>query len=556
MERGVSSCLDFLQFVCGKWTDVHPKVSSPYRIVETKVVYPAQKDMLKITVNPLQTLATDKVTAAVQNCYAVGIKKVENLQALSAFLLRNGIQLPPVSGQPVPSPLELLVKLNLRLRIPLLFTLRPAIDLRTEDRMILTFKTNTYNIGQFGFDMSNISIRAATHVNGEKFAKEVQDVQTTFLSWIQVDRRSTARYLSVTELANVTPSISETEWLNAINPNLLSPITAGTYVYAYDSKGIFLVNKLMREYKDNPRPAANWITMFVYHYFAGASSYRLPKLFLNYQDRCFTYRLNDIVVILGTDGKFYSPVAMEKQYSYLPAFKGPFIEDLLQTFRNRAEVELYRLAHSRGKLERDTSVFTELKQFGNAFYTPHLHTVYIPSAMLTGPFVMRKSLVATYGLIGTTLGHEISHAFGPNSIDKLPTGVQEKWMTDQTWQQYRARKDCIIDLYSSQLERRNYSLMTLNENFADILGMEIVLAAMRNDPCVNLNAPSPIQGLSNMELFFVAYCFKHCTAENPAHYYGRNYASKLQRCLTVSEHSKAFFDAFKCVPKPTPCHLL
>ncbi|CAN7947650.1 unnamed protein product, partial [Ixodes hexagonus] len=151
MNRDVNLCDYFLHFACGKWKDVFPKDSSPFRVVETKIVYPAQREMMKITVNPLQTLATDKVTAAVQNCYAVRIKRVENLQALNAFLVRNGIQLPPVSGQPVPSPLELLVKLNLRLRIPLLFTLRPAIDLRTEDRMILTFMTDTSNIGQFGY---------------------------------------------------------------------------------------------------------------------------------------------------------------------------------------------------------------------------------------------------------------------------------------------------------------------------------------------------------------------------------------------------------------------
>ncbi|KAG0418488.1 hypothetical protein HPB47_004836 [Ixodes persulcatus] len=322
--------------------------------------------------------------------------------------------------------------------------------------------------------------------------------------------------------------------------------------------------------------------MYLHYYFAGASSYRLPKLFIAYKDRCLTYvrhvaphalnvlltqlivstddvqsakhiitkirnlfpkfynwtdtesrqlamkRLNDIRVILGIARKFYSPAVMEKEYRYLPVFEGPFLQDLLQAFKNRAEVELFAFAHGTGKLERDASVFTELAQYGNAFYTPHLHTVYIPSAILTEPFVMLDSHVATYALLGTVLGHEISHAFGPKSVDLLATGIRRRWMTNRTWRDYSARLDCIIDLYHQPSFVR-YARLTLDENYADVAGMEMAFAAMRSDPCVKLDAPSGIEGLNNMQLFFVAHCYMYCTSDNPRTYFYDGYAANYHR---------------------------
>ncbi|CAN7987173.1 unnamed protein product [Ixodes pacificus] len=151
MGTSINPCDSLIGYVCSRWKKVHPEISTPFRFVEKEVVIPLQRDLLRMIVNPLQTSAMEKVTAAVQNCYVIRRNRLENLQALSEFLANNGFQLPPVSGQPVPSPLELLITLNFRLRIPLLFALRPAIDLRTDDRKILTVMTDMYNLERFAF---------------------------------------------------------------------------------------------------------------------------------------------------------------------------------------------------------------------------------------------------------------------------------------------------------------------------------------------------------------------------------------------------------------------
>ncbi|EEC04403.1 endothelin-converting enzyme, putative [Ixodes scapularis] len=557
MNRTISPCNDFVGYVCSRWKEVHPGISSPFKLVEEEVLSRAERDLLKAVVDPLQTLAVEKVTAAVQNCYAVSVSKAENLHVLNEFLANNGLQLPAGSDQAVPGPLELLVTLNLRLGIPLLLNLRPAIDLRTDDRMILTVMTDTDYLIQFNLEFSSNNTGAFKYVNGAAFARDVQNVQARYKTWLANVKAFGTTYLSVAQLANATPSISENNWLDAINLNLLKSISAETVIYVYESQGLYLVNKLVEEYKDNPRPAANWITMYLHYYFAGASSYRLPKLFIAYKDRQLAMkRLSDILVILGIARKFYSPVVMEKEYRYLPVFEGPFLQDLLQAFKNRAEVELSAFAHGTGKLERDASVFTELAQYGNAFYTPHLHTVYIPSVILTEPFVMLDSLVATYALLGTVLGHEISHAFSPKSVNLLATGIRRRWMTNRTWRDYSARLDCIIDLYHQPSFVR-YARLTLDENYADVAGMEMAFAAMRSDPCVKPEAPSGIEGLNNMQLFFVAHCYMYCTSNNPRTYFYDGYAANYHRCINVIRLFREFMDAFRCVaPQNKQCVLL
>lgn len=156
MNRTISPCNDFVGYVCSRWKKIHPGISSPFKLVEEEVLFRAESDLLKAVVDPLQTLAVEKVTAAVQNCYAVSVSKAENLHVLNEFLANNGLQLPAGSDQAVPGPLELLVTLNLRLGIPLLLNLRPAIDLRTDDQMILTVMTDTDYLIQFNLVSNTI----------------------------------------------------------------------------------------------------------------------------------------------------------------------------------------------------------------------------------------------------------------------------------------------------------------------------------------------------------------------------------------------------------------
>ncbi|CAN8006550.1 unnamed protein product, partial [Ixodes hexagonus] len=269
-------------------------------------------------------------------------------------------------------------------------------------------------------------------------------------------------------------------------------------------------------------------------------------------------RLNDTIVTLGIPSKFYSPAVMESVYSYLPVFNGPFVEDLLRAHRERADLELfiYAKGETLRKTDRDASIFSTFHQFGNAFYVPYLHTVYVPSAMLSSPFVLLESLAASYGLTGGTLAHEILHGFSPLWVEKDRTGVKLEWMSDKTWDDYHKRLECIIDQYDdpNAPTGSNYSVMTLDENYADIAGFELLLEAVKSDPCIKPDAPSAIEGLTNKQMFYVGRCFKYCATHDLAYgYYGGGYATFSQRCNKVLSNFRDFWETFQC---QTPSHKL
>lgn len=162
MDRSLSPCQNFYAYVCSKWEKVQPSLTSSLKLIEQRVIRRAQNAMLRKDNHPYQASATGKVMAAVRNCFDVILNKVDNLREVNRFLADNSILLPPDDGQAVPTPLELLVSLNLRLGIRAVFTLRPAVDLRTNDRMILTFITDTFSLGLFAmvsYERNRVSVR-------------------------------------------------------------------------------------------------------------------------------------------------------------------------------------------------------------------------------------------------------------------------------------------------------------------------------------------------------------------------------------------------------------
>ncbi|CAN7942959.1 unnamed protein product, partial [Ixodes hexagonus] len=354
----------------------------------------------------------------------------------------------------------------------------------------------------------------------------------------------------------------------ALNSGLLVPITNDTAFYVTSIKTLEIVDELMHEYRTNPRPALNWITMFVHYYFASASSYRLQQTFRNHSCRCLDYmtyiaphvlnvlvtklkvstddvqtarhifqqikrisgtlfnwmdnatraralrRFDKIVMTLGVPRKFYLPAVMEKEYSFLPVFRGPFLENLLTAFKDKAYSALFQYSYgTRGQvLERDVHSFDLISPVANAYFFSYVHAVYLPTMVLSSPLLVQESLAATYGSIGSLFGHEMSHAFDPVMKSTDPGGVVVDWMSEASRREYQGRTDCLIRVYDAfRVPGRNYSLKTLAENFADIAGLQIALRALESDSCVRLDSESPVRGFTNKQLFYVAFCQQYCS---------------------------------------------
>ena len=119
----------------------------------------------------------------------------------------------------------------------------------------------------------------------------------------------------------------------------------------------------------------------------------------------------------------------------------------------------------------------------NAFYYPNDNKFLLPAAILRPPFYdTSKSLVWNYAAIGSTIGHELCHAFDAEGRRYDENGDRRNWWTPKDEREYKSRAERVVSLYES-VPYRGLSVngrLTLVENIADLGGLEFSMAGLRS----------------------------------------------------------------------------
>jgi len=130
-------------------------------------------------------------------------------------------------------------------------------------------------------------------------------------------------------------------------------------------------------------------------------------------------------------------------------------------------------------------------------------------------------LSQNYGALGTTLGHEIGHAFDDQGSKYGPTGELENWWTAED----RARFDELAERLSAQFVGLEAAPgialdtdLTLGENISDLAGVETALAALSDalaagEGGINLEDGGDQQ--SAFQKFFLSYAAKRRKLRRP-----------------------------------------
>lgn len=193
-----------------------------------------------------------------------------------------------------------------------------------------------------------------------------------------------------------------------------------------------------------------------------------------------------------------------------------------QKFQSR---HLTRLARLRERPVDGVRDIDELRQHiffsplrVGAYYLPRLNAVIVPAAYLQPPFFDPAADDAyNYGALGTTLGHEIGHAFDDQGSKHGPTGELENWWTDED----RARFDAMGAELSAQFAGAEVvpgvpidTQLTLGENISDIVGVETALAGLLDlldqDPSMSAS-----ERRTSLQDFFLSYAGKRRKVRRP-----------------------------------------
>lgn len=288
---------------------------------------------------------------------------------------------------------------------------------------------------------------------------------------------SPARYATVLELGESTPQISAAEWKAAIDKCIPGGFPSDELIYIQTVETLDMINLFMGEYKYNTTRAVNWLTMMVHAFFFSASSkvyiinsglkalkcasylmtiapfslnalfaqrqvstdeldvaLHIKKLILAQGDKLFNYvnaqaakglhdHMKRVKVVLGVPEELYSPLEMERHYSYLPVFKKPFITSLLDAYEAKAEHDLFNLrmsmfnpsdiSESRWRLQHQIeSAISEGFYLGpRATYVPQYSVAYVPPTALALAYLGMNESVLAWSGIGRIIAEQIMRAF-------------------------------------------------------------------------------------------------------------------------------------------------
>jgi len=198
-----------------------------------------------------------------------------------------------------------------------------------------------------------------------------------------------------------------------------------------------------------------------------------------------------------------------KNYSTVDVKPSKFFDNVL---RASTAAENYML----DQIERPS----DKKQWGmtaptvNAYYDPTRNQMVFPSGILQQPFFnVSFPMAMNAGGIGMVMGHELTHGFDNEGRDYDGTGTLIDWWLPQTSSKFDEKVQCVINQYSQFQPIPGVFIngkLTQGENIADMGGIKNSFNSFLKNAGSNANQPSIVPGLTNAQLFFVAYAQGWC----------------------------------------------
>ena len=208
-------------------------------------------------------------------------------------------------------------------------------------------------------------------------------------------------------------------------------------------------------------------------------------------------------------------------YGRLPATQGRLFENVYWARQIRAEAVLSRLDRSttrpRAEIEdlRSHLFFSPL-QVG-AYYVRRLNTVIIPASYLQTPFYDPDADIAVnFGALGTTIGHELGHAFDDQGAKYGPEGQLVDWWSPEDRARFEALGARLGSEFSTYRAYQDINVdpqLTLGESLSDLAGLEIAYEAYRD--FAGLTALSPAMRQEAQKRFLLGYAQKRRSVRRP-----------------------------------------
>lgn len=153
----------------------------------------------------------------------------------------------------------------------------------------------------------------------------------------------------------------------------------------------------------------------------------------------------------------------------------------------------------------------------NAYYNPQMNDINFPAGVLQPPLYDPKLDDApNYGNTGSTIGHELTHAFDDEGRQFDAQGNLKDWWTPDDAKKFEERIQCVRDQYAQYTivdDIKINSKLTSGEDVADLGGTLLAYIAWK-DATAGQNLESA-DGLTPDQRFFVGFAQWACENQRP-----------------------------------------
>jgi endothelin-converting enzyme/putative endopeptidase len=153
----------------------------------------------------------------------------------------------------------------------------------------------------------------------------------------------------------------------------------------------------------------------------------------------------------------------------------------------------------------------------DAEYNPQLNDINFPAGVLLPPmYDARLDDAPNYGNTGSTIGHELTHAFDDQGRQFDAKGNLRDWWTKEDATKFNDRAECVSDQYANYVVVDNIhinSKLTLGEDVADLGGT--ILAYLAWKDAVKDEHLESVDGLTPEQRYFVGFGQWDCGEVRP-----------------------------------------
>jgi len=153
----------------------------------------------------------------------------------------------------------------------------------------------------------------------------------------------------------------------------------------------------------------------------------------------------------------------------------------------------------------------------NAYYNPQMNDINFPAGVLQPPLYDAKLDDApNYGNTGSTIGHELTHAFDDEGRQFDGAGNLKDWWTEDDAKKFEERVQCVRDQYAQYTivdDIKINSKLTSGEDVADLGGTLLAYIAWKD--AVASQHLEPIDGFTPDQRFFIGFAQWACENQRP-----------------------------------------